>query len=82
MKVALRNCNLSWRLPWLQRLLTLHTGGYDSISIFLVGDNGQVQFKVSVDEFLKNVAIQRDIRFLVDVSIREGKVPIYVVLLN
>jgi len=29
--------------------------GYDSISIFLVGDNGQVEFKVRVDEFLKKL---------------------------
>jgi hypothetical protein len=47
-----------------------------------VGDSGQVQFKVSVDEFLKNVAIQRDTRFLVDISVKEGKVPISVFLLN
>jgi hypothetical protein len=82
MKVALRNCNLSWRLPWLQRFLTLHTSGYDSISIFLIGYSGRVKFKVSVDEFLKNVVIQRDIIFLVDVSMKEGKVPISVFLLN
>jgi hypothetical protein len=82
MKVALRNFNFSWRLPWLQRFLTLHTSGYDSMSVFLVGDSGQVQFKVSVDEYLINFVIQRDIRYLVDVSMKEGKVPISVILLN
>jgi len=47
-----------------------------------VGGSGQVQFKVSVDEFLINFAIQRDMRFLVDVSMKEGKVSIAVFLLN
>lgn len=49
----------------------MHTRGYDSLSIFLVGGSGKVQFKVSVVEFLINFAIQRDIRFLVDVCMKD-----------
>jgi hypothetical protein len=49
---------------------------------FFIGASGRVKFKVSVDEFLKNVVIQRDIRFLVDVSMKEGRVPISFFLLN